>query len=193
MRVYAHICLIRKIMSKLSNRFWFQLHGWFSLPIWVIFCFVCLTGTISVISHELTWLTNSASRASNPDNLLPKTAPELVSVVQKAYPNAKVSTVISFEPYLVNAVIFTDSDKPITIAYVNQYTGDIQEIFSIYAQEAGIVTNRRVSVGDYLKQGEPLFDLMNPEVCVYPSGNFASPCWFILKTNSPLSILTLLP
>ena len=40
-------------------------------------------------------------------------------------------------------------------------TGDIQEIFSIYAQEAGIVTNRRVSVGDYLKQGEPLFDLMN--------------------------------
>ena len=40
-------------------------------------------------------------------------------------------------------------------------TGDIQEVFSIYAQEAGIVTNRRVSVGDYLKQGEPLFDLMN--------------------------------
>ena len=40
-------------------------------------------------------------------------------------------------------------------------TGDIQEVFSIYAQESGIVTNRRVSVGDYLKQGEPLFDLMN--------------------------------
>ena len=37
----------------------------------------------------------------------------------------------------------------------------IQEIFSIYAQDAGIVTNRRVAVGDYLKQGEPLFDLMN--------------------------------
>ncbi|WP_077284606.1 PepSY-associated TM helix domain-containing protein [Cognaticolwellia aestuarii] len=115
-------------MSKLSNRFWFQLHGWCSLPIWVIFCFVCLTGTISVISHELTWLTNPASRATNPQNLDEKPASELVSIVEKAYPSAKVSTVMSFESYLINAVIFTDSDKPFAIAYVNQYTGEIQEI-----------------------------------------------------------------
>lgn len=40
-------------------------------------------------------------------------------------------------------------------------TGAIQETFTLYAEETGIVTNRRVSVGDYLKQGEPLFDLMN--------------------------------
>ena len=39
--------------------------------------------------------------------------------------------------------------------------GKIQENFTVYADESGIVTNRRVSVGDYVKQGEPLFDLMN--------------------------------
>ena len=39
--------------------------------------------------------------------------------------------------------------------------GKIQETFPVYAIESGIVTNRRVAVGDYLKQGEPLFDLMN--------------------------------
>ena len=39
--------------------------------------------------------------------------------------------------------------------------GKIQENFTVYADETGIVTNRRVSVGDYIKQGEPLFDLMN--------------------------------
>ena len=39
--------------------------------------------------------------------------------------------------------------------------GKILENFTIYADESGIVTNRRVSVGDYVKQGEPLFDLMN--------------------------------
>lgn len=115
-------------MAKLSNRFWFQLHGWFSLPIWVIFCFVCLTGTISVISHELTWLTNASARANNPQNLEQKTAPELVEIVQQAYPSAKVSTVLAFESYLINAVIFTDSDKPYAIAYVNQYTGEIQQV-----------------------------------------------------------------
>src|SRR5690606_7192651 len=114
-------------MAKLSNRFWFQLHGWFSLPIWLIFCFVCLTGTIAVFSHELTWLTNPASRAANPENLPAKPAAELVATVQQAYPTADVSMVMVFEPYLVNAVAFTDHDKPYALAYINQYTGDIQQ------------------------------------------------------------------
>lgn len=54
--------------------------------------------------------------------------PELIAIVEQAYPTAKVSTAMSFEPYLVNAVVFTDSDKPYAIAYVNQYTGKIQEV-----------------------------------------------------------------
>ncbi|MDP5138261.1 PepSY-associated TM helix domain-containing protein [Rheinheimera baltica] len=115
-------------MAKISNRFWFQLHGWVSLPVWLIFCFVCLTGTIAVLSHELTWLTNPASRATNPDNLPAKPVAELVAKVQQAYPTADVGTVMIFEPYLVNAVIFTDHDKPYAIAYVNQYSGEIQQI-----------------------------------------------------------------
>ena len=47
-----------------------------------------------------------------------------------------------------------------TIREIEQ-EGKIQENFTVYADESGIVTNRRVSVGDYVKQGEPLFDLMN--------------------------------
>jgi Cu(I)/Ag(I) efflux system membrane fusion protein len=37
----------------------------------------------------------------------------------------------------------------------------IQETFDIYADASGVVTTRRVSVGDYLRQGEVLFDLVN--------------------------------
>ena len=40
-------------------------------------------------------------------------------------------------------------------------TGAVQEVFSIYAQASGIVTKRRVAVGDHLMEGSPLFDLMN--------------------------------
>ena len=47
-----------------------------------------------------------------------------------------------------------------TIEAIEQ-KGEIQETFTINADESGIVTQRRVAVGDYLKQGEPLFDLMN--------------------------------
>lgn len=115
-------------MKKLNKRFWFQIHGWASLPIWIVFCLVCLTGTIAVFSHELTWLTNPAARAENPDNLAEKSMPELIAIVEQAYPTAKVTTAMAFEAYLVSAIIFTDSDKPQAIAYVNQFTGKIQEV-----------------------------------------------------------------
>lgn len=115
-------------MAKLSNRFWFQLHGWFSLPVWLIFCFVCITGTVAVLSHELTWLTNPAARASNPDNLPAKPVAELLAQVQQTYPTADVGTVMVFEPYLVHAVVLTDHDKPYAIAYINQYSGEIQAL-----------------------------------------------------------------
>jgi len=112
----------------LSNKSWFKLHGWCSLPVWLIFCFVCLTGTIAVLSHELTWLTNPAARASNPQDKPALPISQLVAAVQQKFPTADVSNVMTFEPYLVHAIAFTDHDKPYAIAYVNQYTGDIQEI-----------------------------------------------------------------
>lgn len=115
-------------MAKISNRFWFMLHGWVSLPIWILFSFICLTGTVAVLSHELTWLTNPAARATNPNELPAKPVDELMLVVEKAYPNAQVMGAMTFEPYIVNAITFTDADKPYTIAYVNQYTGEIQQI-----------------------------------------------------------------
>ena len=39
--------------------------------------------------------------------------------------------------------------------------GTIQENFTVYADETGVVTEKHVSVGDYIKQGDPLFRLMN--------------------------------
>lgn len=115
-------------MAKVSNRFWFMLHGWVSLPIWLLFCFICLTGTIAVLSHEITWLTNPASRALNPDNLAAKPVSELMTIVEQAHPTAAVTGAMTFEPYLVNAIMLTDVDKPYAIAYINQYTGEIQQI-----------------------------------------------------------------
>ncbi len=47
-----------------------------------------------------------------------------------------------------------------TIKEIEQ-KGEIRETFSMYADKSGIVTNKRVAVGNYLKQGEPLFDLIS--------------------------------
>jgi uncharacterized iron-regulated membrane protein len=115
-------------MAKISNRFWFMLHGWVSLPIWLLFCFICITGTVAVLSHEITWLANPASRAVNPDDLPVKPVSELMTIVEEAHPSAAVTGAMTFEPYLVNVVMFSDVDKPFAMAYVNQYTGEIQQI-----------------------------------------------------------------
>lgn len=40
-------------------------------------------------------------------------------------------------------------------------SGVVQETFPLFASESGIVTKRRVAIGDHLMEGEPLFDLMN--------------------------------
>ena len=114
---------------RIKRRIWFMLHGWFSLPVWLIFCFIVVTGTIAVISHELTWLTNPDARAHNPDNLPAKPLPELVASVKQQVPNASIHQVIVLEPYLTRAVGLTSPEYPIqAYAYVNQYTGEVQAI-----------------------------------------------------------------
>lgn len=114
---------------KINRRFWFQLHGWFSLPVWVVFSFVCLTGTISVMSHEITWLLNSDARADNPDKVDEISIDKIVASVEALYPTADVSWVMAREPYLTYVVSFTDKGMPAGQAYVNQYTGQVQEVF----------------------------------------------------------------
>ncbi len=113
---------------RISQKLWFQLHGWCSLPLWLIFTAVCITGTVAVLSHELTWLFNENARAVNPHNLAPKPVAELVKAVLQAEPTAAVSSVLVMEPYLVTAVVFTTETMPTAIAYVNPYTGVVQEI-----------------------------------------------------------------
>lgn len=113
---------------KISQKFWFQLHGWCSLPVWLIFTAVCLTGTIAVLSHELTWLFNENARALNPENLAAKPVAELVAAVLAAEPSAAITSVMVMEPYLVTAVVFTTESMPAAIAYVNPYTAVVQEI-----------------------------------------------------------------
>ncbi len=47
-----------------------------------------------------------------------------------------------------------------TIARIEQ-SGTLQEVFPLFADATGTVTERRVAVGDYVRRGEPLFDLVD--------------------------------
>lgn len=115
-------------MGAGNRRLWFRVHGWLSLPVWALFAFVCLTGTIAVVSHEITWLTNPAARAANPHGLPAKPLPELVDAVQRAVPDGEIGQVMVLEPYLVTAISVSSPDMLNAIAYVNPYTGAVQAV-----------------------------------------------------------------
>lgn len=107
---------------------WFSLHRWFSLPIWVLLFFICLSGTIAVVSHEITWLINPQARAFNPDDNPPLGFGEITVAVEREWPAAEVLFISDPAPYLAAQVITALPEAPSATVYVNQYTGEVQGV-----------------------------------------------------------------
>lgn len=87
-------------------------------------------------------------------------APELVTAQQELLEALKVQD--------INADLVDAARKklafwkiPAEQVQAIEASGQIQETFTILADASGIVTNRRVAVGDYIKQGEVLFDIVS--------------------------------
>lgn len=43
---------------------WLKVHSWVGFKVSILLCFVLITGTLAVLSHEIDWLTNPAMRIS---------------------------------------------------------------------------------------------------------------------------------
>lgn len=87
-------------------------------------------------------------------------APELITAQRELLEAAKLQSV---NPGLLEAAknklrYWKISDEVIDDVLKN---GSIKETFPVYADESGTVTKKRVAVGDYVVQGEALFDLIN--------------------------------
>jgi len=46
----------------MTKQNWFNLHSWLGIKLALFLCFILVTGTLAVMSHEIDWLTNSAKR-----------------------------------------------------------------------------------------------------------------------------------
>ncbi len=87
-------------------------------------------------------------------------SPELITAQQELLEAIKLRDV---SPGLVEAARNKLKFWKISQSVIDriEQRGSIRETFNIYADADGIVSKRRVAVGDYVKVGEPLFDLMN--------------------------------
>jgi len=109
-------------------RLWLLIHGWLALPIWAYLFFICVTGTIATISHELIWLADSSVRASRPAGIEERLgADALVAKVMEQRPeNHLVNVVWPVEKHFAPTVTVSDPEGRQATLYVNPYDGRIQ-------------------------------------------------------------------
>ena len=109
---------------------------------------------------EKLYVTYTGERVSKGQKVAEIYAPELIAAQQELLEALKYKDV---NASLVDAARKKLYYWKIPQSLVNQVeqSGNIQETFTLYAETAGVVSNRRISVGDYVRQGQSLFDVLN--------------------------------
>lgn len=106
------------------TRLWFLWHSWLAMPVWAFLFFVCLTGTIAVVSTEIMWLIDPALRASGSGTPLPVSA--LIAAAEDAAPGARAAAVSWGGSHMaVGVELFLPGGTEAT-AWVNPVTGIVQ-------------------------------------------------------------------
>lgn len=116
--------LENKVKRRLDRRLLFSLHGWFALPLWGFVLLTCATGSLCVISQEITWLYEPSVRVK-PEAGRPRY--DLITAnIDRSYPGAKIDSIYIDEPYLACRVRvhFTEGERATLL--VNPHTGVIQ-------------------------------------------------------------------
>lgn len=105
---------------------WFSLHRWASLPLWILLFFVCITGTLATVSHEITWLINPDVRANQGNAASHVGYDRIAGAVTERWPQAAIHSIQETEPYLATRVSVSLPEGGHATAYVNPYSGEVQ-------------------------------------------------------------------
>ncbi len=121
----------------------------------------------SVVSHlpgriEKLFITFTGEKISKGQKIATIYSPELVSAQRELLEALKLK---DLSPTLVEAarqkLTYWKIPKS-TIEQIEQ-SGEVQSLINIYADEGGIVMDKKVSVGDYIKEGSVLFETIGLE------------------------------
>lgn len=109
---------------------------------------------------ERLYVTFTGERVGKGQKLADIYAPELITAQRELLEAIKLKDI---SPGLAEAArnklrLLKINDQTITDI---EASGKVREIFTVYADEVGIVTERRVSVGDYVRTGQTMFNLVN--------------------------------
>ena len=112
--------------AKSRTRLWFLWHSWLAMPIWAFLFFVCLTGSIAVMSHEIMWLFNPAMRAGAADESVPAKA--MVAAAEAAVPGGRVITLAWGGSHMAVEAQVAVPDGTYMRAWVDPASGVVQGV-----------------------------------------------------------------
>lgn len=111
----------------MTKQNWFNLHSWLGIKLAIFLCFILVTGTLAVMSHEIDWLTNSAKR------VLPLPQSNTINwanIYQQAKdktPDDLINNMASpINPWFAVEVIRLDKDKKRYRQYYHPITAEYQ-------------------------------------------------------------------
>ncbi len=106
------------------SRLWFLWHSWLAMPVWAFLFFVCLTGTVAVVSSEIMWLADPALRASADGAPLPVSA--LIAAAEAAAPGGRAASVSWSGAHMAVGVGLFLPDGTMATAWVDPITGAVR-------------------------------------------------------------------
>ncbi len=119
----------------------------------------------SLVSHvpgriEKLYISYTGEKVQAGQKLADVYSPDLISAQQELLEAKKLNDI---NPGLIEAAKlklknWKISDKMISDILEKKM---ITEVFTFYAEHSGFVSNKRVAIGDYVKQGEALFDIIS--------------------------------
>ncbi len=112
--------------KKSRTRLWFLWHSWLALPIWFFLFFVCVTGSLAVVSSEIMWLVNPAMRVSEEGQPVP--LKQMVAAAEAAVPDGRVTALGWGGSHMAVNVRVAVPDGGFVTAWVNPITGQVQQV-----------------------------------------------------------------
>jgi uncharacterized iron-regulated membrane protein len=111
--------------SSSRRRLWFDLHSWVGLKLSVLMLFVCATGTLAVLAHEIDWLLHAPIRVQ-PQESEPASWGSWLAAVQRAHPTWRVQSLQApIDPWFAAKAWVVTEEGRNRFVWVNPHTAQV--------------------------------------------------------------------
>ena len=105
---------------------WYQWHSCLGLKLAILVCFVLITGTFAVLSHEIDWLTNPAMRADT-SNSRPVQWETVYASASTQFADASLESLsVKEDPWFAAEAIYVDAQGTRFRGFFHPVTGNYQ-------------------------------------------------------------------